>query len=191
MKKIIQNILLLCLSTGIVLVISEVAIRLTNIAYEPQFDNRVKITRPASNPFVKYELIPNYQGRALGGFVSVNSFGFRGPEVNQKKPEGVKRIAVLGDSWAFGWGVNQDEVVTTVVENMLNNFGKGKRFEVLNFSLFGYNLQQEETVLKEKVLAFEPDIVIFAFNVNDLEGLRLESQSDSQNKSKSGQNNTR
>jgi len=56
------------------------------------------------------------------------------------------------------------------------------KYEVLNFSLFGYNFQQQEALLIEKVLAFKPDIVLFAFNINDLEGLKLTSKNNLQGK---------
>ncbi len=183
MKKLLINILTLCISLSVIIVVSEVAIRFAKIAYEPQYDNRLKITRKSTDPKIRYELIPNYEGTALGGFVSVNSFGLRGPEISMDKPDGITRIAVLGDSWAFGWGVNQDEVVTAVLEKRLNE-SSDRKFEVINFSLYGYSLQQEEAVLAGKVLAFEPDFVIFAFNINDLEGLRLVPQNKGLNRDK-------
>jgi len=186
LKKHLTNITLLFVSCVIVFVIAEIVIRFTNIAYEPQYDNRVKITRKSSNPLIKYELIPNFSGMALGGHVKINSFGFRRSKVSLRKAAGVTRIAVLGDSWAFGWGVNQDQVVTYLVEKQLNQSSEKKQFEVMNFSLFGYNFQQQEAVLREKVLAFKPDVVIFAFNINDLEGIDLLSLNDSQVKEMNG-----
>ena len=173
MRKHLVNISLLFVTCLIVLAIAEMIIRFSNIAYEPQYDNRVKITRKSNNPIIAYELIPNFSGMALGGRINVNSSGFRGPEVSREKPDEVTRIAVLGDSWAFGWGVNQDEVFTSILEKQLNGSYQENKFEVLNFSLFGYNFQQQETLLNEKVLAFKPDIVIFAFNINDLEDIKL------------------
>jgi lysophospholipase L1-like esterase len=155
-------------------IIIEIVLRYTQICYEPQFDNYKKITKKSKNPILNYELIPNYEGKAFGGFVSINSFGFRGTEVCLKKPKDVYRIAVIGDSWAFGWGVNQNKVFATVLEEMLNENKDQKKFEILNFALFGYNLQQQEIILKERVINFNPNIVIFAYNINDLEGLTLD-----------------
>jgi hypothetical protein len=194
MKK---NIVLLLGSCLIVVIIAEFALRLSKIAWEPQYDNRVKITQKSKNSIIGYELIPNFEGKAIGGYVSINSFGLRGPEVSMKKQNGVTRIAVLGDSWAFGWGVDQNEVFTSLLEKKLNQFSKKGKFEVINFSLFGYNLQQEEEILREKVISFEPDIVIFAFNINDLQGLKLKPLEDfrrgeersSKNKNNHGKNN--
>jgi hypothetical protein len=53
-----------------------------------------------------------------------------------------------------------------LLESRLNAVSPGK-YEVLNFSVTGYNSFQEEIVLKKKVLQFEPDIVILAYVHND------------------------
>jgi lysophospholipase L1-like esterase len=184
-KRYFAKLLLLAISSGLTLALIEFMVRLTGVAYEPQYDDRVRITRPAANPAIRYELIPRFRGRALGGEVTVNSFGLRGREVSLAAPDGTTRIAVLGDSWAFGWGVDQDEVVTSQLQQMLERSAGDAAFEVLNFAVYGYNLQQQEAVLVDKAIAFDPDLVILAFNINDLEGLALAGASagDVQNRS--------
>ena len=78
MNKHFANLLTLFISLVLIALVLEIAIRMVKIAYEPQYDNYVKITQPSINSGIEYELIPNYQGQAFGGYVSVNSFGFRG-----------------------------------------------------------------------------------------------------------------
>jgi hypothetical protein len=43
--------------------------------------------------------------------------------------------------------------------------------EVLNFGVPGYNLDQEIETLRSRVLRFDPDVVVLAFCLNDLEGI--------------------
>jgi hypothetical protein len=169
-KRGAVNFLVVLVASTAILVVCEVVARVSKLAYEPQYDQRAKVSRRSANAELRKELIPGFDGDALGGRVHVNSHGFRGSEVANEKPSGVTRICVVGDSWAFGWGVDQEHVVTAVMQRRLAALGKS--CEVLNFAVPGYNLQQQEIVLREKVLGFSPDILIIAFNINDLEHIR-------------------
>ncbi|MGD8374555.1 MAG: SGNH/GDSL hydrolase family protein [Acidobacteriota bacterium] len=166
----------LLVSLGALLVMAlvlEGVIRLTGLAYDPQFDRRGEgIIVDSSDPAIRKELPRNFDGLMLGARVRTNSFGMRGAETTLRKPPGTFRIAVLGDSWAFGWGVEQGEDFPSVLEDLLEDRhdAGGVRFEVLNFSVFAYNTLQELAVLRSRALAFEPDLVIVAFNLNDVEG---------------------
>ncbi|MBP7216416.1 MAG: SGNH/GDSL hydrolase family protein [Candidatus Omnitrophica bacterium] len=90
----------------------------------------------------------------------------RGRLFSLDKPAGVYRIAVVGDSISFGWMVNERDSFPRVLERMLNKPG-GKKFEVINFSVPGYNITQELELVKTKVLQFHPDMVILSFCGND------------------------
>jgi lysophospholipase L1-like esterase len=150
----------------------EIGIRWTGAAYNPQYDARgVGILVDSDDPEIRAELPKNFDGLMLGGPVRTNSFGLRGPETSLAKPEGVFRIAVLGDSWAFGWGVREGEPFPEVLAALLNRQAGGGRVEVLNFSVWAYNTLQERAVLRKKALAFDPDLVLVAYNVNDVEEL--------------------
>jgi lysophospholipase L1-like esterase len=50
----------------------------------------------------------------------------------------------------------------------LNARSKSLRYEVLNFAVPGYGTWQELSMLKEEALAYDPDLVILAFVMNDL-----------------------
>ncbi|HEX9668748.1 MAG TPA: SGNH/GDSL hydrolase family protein [Thermoanaerobaculia bacterium] len=97
----------------------------------------------------------------------------RGPEVPLAKPPGVFRIAGLGDSQMFGWGVGDDEVYLRRLEVLLNAraraAGDPRRFEVLNFAVPGYNAVMEVATFEHKALAFAPDLMIVHFVRNDLD----------------------
>jgi lysophospholipase L1-like esterase len=77
----------------------------------------------------------------------------------------VKRIAVLGDSVAFGWGVAPEARFSNLLETLINT--SGTRCEVLNFAVPGYNTVMELATFREKVLAFQPDVLLLSFVDND------------------------
>ena len=148
----------------------EAAFRLTGVSVGTVQINRATVRR-SDNPRLRFELRPGSVVRAEVDY-RVNAEGLRGAETTVGKPAGVRRVAVLGDSIAFGYWVANADGFPLQLEAMLNATGSaGGRVEVLNFGVPGYNLDQEIEALRAKALAFAPDLVVVAFCLNDLEGL--------------------
>ena len=101
--------------------------------------------------------------------VKINSQGFRDREYPLDKPEKTKRILGIGDSYVFGFGIEEEETYLSVLERALGNLALPERYEVLNFGVPGYNTVQEVEVLRSKGLAYEPDIVILHVTPYDYE----------------------
>lgn len=118
-----------------------------------------------------YDLIPKANGILYGKEVRINSYGMRDEETTIKKPEDTFRIAVLGDSVTFGYGVSVEESYPDILEKKLQDNRVGDRkIEVLNFGVMGYGMNQNLSVLEHKVFDFEPDIVILGHHLNDIWG---------------------
>ncbi len=112
-----------------------------------------------------YEMRPN---AAVGDIIKINALGFRDREFIAKKPEGVYRIAVVGDSVTFGWDQRVEDTYPKVLERLLNSSdGASRRYEVLNLGVVGYNAEQEMELIKTRVLDFQPDLVLVGYCVND------------------------
>ena len=125
--------------------------------------------RMEADAFCGYRHVPNQAGYALSGKVHINRWGFRGKDWQETKEAGVARIALLGDSYVFGPGVDDNETFGAQLEAILNGEQKGRnRVEVLNFSASGYDLGHEIRVLERHGLRFKPDIVLLHFFLNDL-----------------------
>lgn len=97
---------------------------------------------------------------------SVNADAFRGPRRERAKPAGVLRIATLGDSSTFGYGVPYASTYSARLEAELAE--AGVRAEVLDFGVIGFTLLQGIERYADRVRAFQPDVVVAAFgSIND------------------------
>lgn len=114
--------------------------------------------------------IPNWESTTFGKKLTINSKGLRDSEHPYAKPEGVKRILVLGDSFAWGYSVADDETFSAVLEQRLSQ-REGTRWEVINTGVSGWSTDQQYLFLREEGLKYDPDIVLLAFcAANDVKG---------------------
>ena len=95
-----------------------------------------------------------------------NSSGFRGAEFAPRQP-GVRRVAVLGDSFTEGQGVKEQDTYPRLLEKLLEA-GPGGRWEVLNCGRRATDFPALRQVFDE-VLAFDPDVLVYAMVLNDPE----------------------
>ena len=121
--------------------------------------------RPSKNNKIVYELHPGFTIRLLDAKISPQGLNDRIYSLN--KPANLTRIAVVGDSASFGWRVGTKNSFPKILEWILN-YKEGENFEVINFSVPGYNTAQELAVIEEKVLKFQPDMVILVYSDNDI-----------------------
>ncbi len=150
---------------------AEVATRMLGLAPEIRVISLGRY-RLSSNPKLIYEPIPDFRPPPRDREINFidywegNRLGYRDREHPVSKPEGVFRIAVVGDSLAAGVGIERlDEIFTASVERLLN--ARGRRVEVLNFSVSGYKTQQEVEMLRTRALEYNPDLVLVAYCLND------------------------
>ena len=76
-----------------------------------------------------------------------NSDGFRDREVRPKDPA-IRRVFVIGDSYTFGYAVEEQEAYPQVTERLLKERGI-TNIEVRNGGIPGYNTRQEAFLLDE------------------------------------------
>jgi len=117
---------------------------------------------------------PYYNGRMYSdndfdvSYVT-NNRGMRGPgDYIYEKKEGLFRIAVLGDSFAFGVGVRENQTMSFQLEKMLNASGSGK-YQVYNFGVSSFSTLLEYIYLKKEVIKYSPDLVIIMFDISDVQ----------------------
>jgi hypothetical protein len=98
-----------------------------------------------------------------GGRVSLNARGYRGRELTLPKATGRTRVAVVGDSIAFGFGVSDEQTFPHLLDARDNGLEAG------NLAVTGYGPGQELLVIQRDALRLDPDVVILAVCLrNDL-----------------------
>ena len=115
-----------------------------------------------SDDFLLYEFKPNVRRQYPAGMRITNSLGMPNPEYGYQKPPHTRRIALLGDSLSVG-PFGHDYVA--LLENRLNQANSTpeiQRFEILNFSVYGYNVLQMMDVALYVAPKFHPDVYLVA-----------------------------
>ena len=113
--------------------------------------------------------IPNWRATTHGRLLTINDQGLRDRDYAYQKPEGVKRILVLGDSYAWGYGVSDEQIFTEVLEVNLAKKAHGV-WEVINSGVSGWGTDQQYLYLQKEGLKYDPDIVVVAFFIgNDID----------------------
>jgi lysophospholipase L1-like esterase len=82
------------------------------------------------------------------------------------KPAGIHRILVLGDSIAYGMGVEPAQTFAKVLERMLDH--PRHHVEVVDAGVPGYTAYNEERYYAARGREFQPDVVVVAFCMNDV-----------------------
>ena len=96
--------------------------------------------------------------------VSINAQGLRDIEHAYAKPPGSRRLLLLGDSFGWGYGVEQDRGVAAVLR------ARCPDLEVINASVSGYSTDQEYLSWRDEGRRYEPDLVLVLFHENDIPG---------------------
>ncbi len=111
------------------------------------------------NPAISYQLKPDLKQEAFRSTVITDRRGFRSPEIRPGRPT----IALLGDSIAFGYGLENDQTIGARLEALLEG-----KYNVVTAAAPGYGLGQESVFFREKVLPLHPGTLILEFHWNDL-----------------------
>lgn len=155
---------------------AEVACRLIFshvIAYDVEMWRYSRLVKVSGlTPGLRFEHRPGTIARLMGVEVRINDDGLRDRDISRKKPEQTIRVAVVGDSVTFGWGVDQDRTYPRQLERILNDrrpLGANIAFEVLNFGVGNYAVDDITAMLRTKAVAYDPDLVIYGAFLNDAE----------------------
>lgn len=155
------NAIVLILTVLVLLVGAEVALRLV---YHPE--NLGTVIRYDS--LLGWSLAPNAMlisddtGRGLHYRMDINSIGLRDEEVDVPKPKGRKRVLILGDSIAFGSGVEANERFSDLLKHELPG-----DVDVINAGVPGWGNDQELLFYERDLRKLDPDIVVLEFTGNN------------------------
>lgn len=89
----------------------------------------------------------------------MNALGYRGAPRPPERGDGAPRIAMLGDSFTYGYGVRQLETVPAYLEQQLRAHGRPAA-EVLNFGVPGYQIEDMLAQWRAFARRWQPDLVL-------------------------------
>jgi GDSL-like Lipase/Acylhydrolase family len=130
----------------------------------------------------RLRLAPNselrHKSKEFDYLFHTNRLGFRGPDVPFAKPERVKRIVVLGDSFVAGYGVDDGYLMTHFMQQKFSRGVRNEEYpldlpqypvEVVNVGRVGTSTIRELDIYESIGRRFHPDTVALAYYLgNDL-----------------------
>tara|TARA_B110000014_G_scaffold72129_1_gene49202 strand:- start:78 stop:2699 length:2622 start_codon:yes stop_codon:yes gene_type:complete len=148
----------------------------TEITVKLDKKNIEKLCTPFYN--LKYE---NYQIFPKDGTNVIDNHGFRcnannlDYENNQElckfpkeKPSDVYRIFLIGGSTMFSSNNDNAHTASAFLEKNISSTIKNKKIQVINAGISGAGSEQEVELVKNKILDFEPDLLVVYDGYNDL-----------------------
>jgi hypothetical protein len=160
-RNLALNLALVLLSTLIAVLIAEIAVRIAG--YGSMYAGTQFFQY---DPVLGWRLAPNLEGPferpQFQTYVRINQHGLRDLDRPYEKKPNQKRILVLGDSFVWGYGVNGDQAITSLMEDDLPGV------EVINAGVTAYGTAQELLWLEREGLKYHPDLVILVLYKNDL-----------------------
>ncbi len=162
----IRNIGLALLSLVLALACCEVLLRVFAADVLPRPDLYVE------DSSVGKRMRPGWRGNEFEAPGTINSKGLRNPEIAYEKPAGTFRILALGDSWTFGFRMNEPDAYPRQLERLLNASaaarGDTRQIDVINAGVVGYSTDQEAAYLATEGWKYSPDLVLVNYYpVND------------------------
>ncbi len=166
LREIAVNVVVMLLGCGVALILTELASHIFIPSYLVAPHPRGLYS---NDPDLGYVLSKNFDGRHqhpnYDVTIHTNSDGFRGDEIAPKSAN-MFRILVLGDSIAWGYGVNAQDSFPERLENFLEQNTDGN-VQVINAAVPGYGTDQELALLKKKGLDYRPDLIIVGFFIEN------------------------
>jgi hypothetical protein len=177
--SIIANFILVLVSLLVTLVIVEITLPFFKIRTieEAVFQARRPVVQAIYgeyNPVVGFTLQKNlrdvciYYPGQLDYTISTNSRGFRGNEWDLSPAR--KNVIVLGDSFAFGWGVQWQDTAGQIIERELRK--KDPSFQVINLAIPGYSITEVSAVMELYHPILRPAAIVYLFCPNDIDGMK-------------------
>ena len=166
LKKLAFTVIAVILALVIILSVNEVVFRIVRGAPNPLGATTQQtmtslfepgtVMKDKTNQFNEY----NYTAH-------INSHGYRGPEFVTPKPAGVKRVMLIGDSFTFGVGADDDETIPALVGERLKKIDPA--VEVINAGVGHASPIYHWVNLQNFHLKHQPDIVVLLLDLTDIQ----------------------
>jgi lysophospholipase L1-like esterase len=147
-------------------------------SYHQTGDLYEHLTIASANPKMIWEYRPNGVSKAktrdiegnMVGIIETNRYGFRDFDYESaNKANDIIRIAFVGDSVTLGLWVDHEDIFVRKFEEEANGRIRNRRMQGLNFGIDGYNTVQIYEMLRDRVIGFSNDQVVYVMCLNDFD----------------------
>jgi len=143
----------------VVLLLGEIQTRVPFVPHRLEYLPDRDITGLLQPNQIGFEWLANQSRRSA--LASVNSEGHRGSETDWSRPV----MLALGSSEAFGMGVRDDEVWTSVLEDELRR--RGHDWEVVNGAGLGFGAYHQAAVLERILRQHSPRGIVVSLSIGE------------------------
>src|ERR1044071_4049271 len=162
-RGILINLSLIIVSTLFALFLSEMAVRY--IGLKPMYVSPERDKFWTYDPVLGWAHQPGQEGvfetPQFRTAVRINEKGLRDRSHSYTRQNANGRILVLGDSFAWGYGVEESERFSQVLEKSMD-------VEVINAGVSGYSTDQELLWYQNEGIKYETDLVVLVLAGNDV-----------------------
>lgn len=137
------------------------------LAAQPRADKLGRYRQRSSDDELYYELRPDLDITIVGVRMRTDARGLRMPlDPAPAAAEDALDLCVLGDSTSFGWRVDWEQSYPSQVADGLQR-AWARPVRLTNRSVPGYNSEQQLRLLRARVLADPPDLLLWHVDHND------------------------
>ena len=152
----------------------------TCIFNEPEYNHLGRALNEWNNYDTKKLLCFEYELSFLEDFIGpinwknesiqakTNDFGFRGDEFSKEKANDTYRIFMLGGSTMYSYQVYDDQTIPVLTEKLIEQEKIPYEIEIINAGIKGAASSQEIKLINEKILNYQPDLIIIYDGWNDI-----------------------
>ena len=168
-----MNIIKKIAYTGFIIIISvaslELLLRFSNSSMRNyniemwKYSQTLKM--PSEDKDLGHEHRPNKSAVLQGVEIRTNEYGLRGANISEKSSE--RKILFLGSSITLGWGVKEEDTMSSVLEQRLR--GRGQDVSVFNAGIGNYNARRYTKLYFDKLQVLEPTDIVVNFFLRDAE----------------------
>ena len=163
-KKILFSLILVFVSVSTSILIGEIVLRL--LGYHGVPSATLNNIHRIDDPVLNWRHKPNSLRIGEGNITfHYNNQGFRDRNHQIDNPTGEYRIVVVGDSVTEGYGVDWENIFSSLLQGHFND--KNDTAEIITFAQGGLNTPQEIHLLSQAGLIYKPNLVILNFVLND------------------------
>lgn len=166
LKSVLFTMLSFVVALTVSLAAAEGIVRLKNASMKDYNTEMWRYARelkfPSPDPRLGHEHIANSHAVLQSVDIRTNAWGLRGGPVTETPAPGTRRILMLGSSIALGWGVDEEKVVSSLLQKKFE--AAGQSVEVLNGGIGNYNAERYVERFLKRLATLQPtDLLVLAF----------------------------